>query len=54
MKVTISGAFVNSVSALISEHSRLSVTERRITEFTNAQHLLNMAGVSKRRPKKRN
>ena len=55
MQVTISGDFGNSVwpSTPISEHSRLSVPERRMTdEFTNAQHPLNMAGVSKRPAKK--
>ena len=44
------GVFVNSLwlSPLISEHSRLSVSERRITgEFMNAQHPLNMTGASK-------
>ena len=47
--ITILGAFVNSVwpSTPISEHSRLSVPERRIINaFTNAQHPLNMACVS--------
>ena len=54
MQVTISGVFVNSVwpSTPISERSRLSVPEHRITdEFTNSQHPLNMAGVRKRRQK---
>ena len=54
MQVTISGVFVNSIwpSTPISEHSRLSVPERRISdEFTNAQHPLIMAGVSKHRQK---
>jgi hypothetical protein len=44
------GAFVNSLwlSTLISEHSRMSVPEPKTTdEFTNAQNLMNMAGVSK-------
>ena len=41
--------------AMYSEHFCLSVPERRITDtFTIAQHLLNMAGVSKRWQKKHN
>ena len=49
------GAFVNSLwlPTLISEHSRLSVPERRITdEFTEAQHQLNVPGVIKHWQKK--
>lgn len=46
----IKGAFRKFDLAIYSpssEHSRLSVAERRKTdEFTNTQHQLNMSGVS--------